>query len=256
MAKNRRSLNSQQAPSRSRKDSSSATSAPPSSEGVGDAARVSQQLPPSPRLKRLLSVVVVFHFAATLVALASNYSPSYVQGVVMDYLSPYLVTTHQAYGAMPLELTHGNAIDFPVAIEVQREESSNWDKLELWKTGQEERRSRWNSLGRIITIVTEDQPESEVLSEIANQIVRHAEATNTRETAEITAVRIVQPHVMNFEEDLIFASSGESFIEADLVAETLYAAKVVRSDGLVVGMLPVQEASRVSESIQDAEAQP
>ena len=82
-----------------------------------------------------------------------------------------------------------------------------------------------------------------------HQIVRHAEETNARRAAGIAAVRLIQPHVMSFDEDSIYASGAESFIADELVAETLFAARVVRAEGKVIGLIPFQDDARTSQAV-------
>lgn len=202
----------------------------------------------SATLQRILSVVIVGHLGALLLALTSNFAPSFLQGELMGYLSPYLTTTHQSYGALPLELTHADAIDFPMHIEIKKT-GRDWSSLKLPGFETDVRHSRWPNLARILAIIAQEEPESEILSEIALRLVHVAEQ---RSSTPISAIRLVQPHVLSFDEDSVVSSGGGALLEDELGAEIVFSAQVVCSADASIGLVPTQTASRTSRFIGDS----
>ncbi len=192
-----------------------------------------------------ITLAVVFHFSALLTALASNLTPSYLQGEIMHGLSAYLVPLHQSYGALPLEWTHASNLDFPVRLEIREQGQSSW------RDATPSAATRWPQISRILTLITEDQPDSEVLSEIAFQFVRQFEL---REQQQVAAIRWIQPHVNSFDEDLLIAAQQTVFIEDNLQPEILFAARVVRDGKVAQGLVPELEASRTALPVGVSEA--
>lgn len=201
-----------------------------------------QHNPDAPQI--VLSVAIVIHFAMLLFALMANLAPSFWQGLWMERLSPYLVTVHQSYGAIPLELTHGVDIDFPLKFEVREDATNQWK--EVLTNVQSPQQTRWTSLSRIVSLIVEDQPDSEMLTELSFQMLRHVEA---REKKSFDAVRWLRPHVPTFDEDAVIRAGQGTLIENDLQNEVIFSAVVVRGEEAVMGLVPQQEASRTAPAV-------
>lgn len=208
--------------------------------GAAAAACVEPEIPISTRARRLASVVIVFHFTAILIALASNLAPSYLQDKLLGGLSPYLTTTHQSYGAVPLELTHGDPIDFPVDVEIQTN-TPHWSQCRQAFLDNNSMGSRWPNLARILHIIAVNAPDDELLSEMGTRFVRYLEHV---EESEISAIRFIQPHVLDVEEYAAVSSGALS--ASDFEAEVIFSAKVVRTADGLLGLVPEQEAYRIS----------
>ena len=86
----------------------------------------------------------------------------------------------------------------------------------------------------------QDDPEAEVIAEFLYRLVVVAES----ELKNVTAVRILQPDRLNFDEAKIAAEGGEDLVgDEDFV---LYQASVVRKGDAIVGLNPSQERYRSS----------
>ncbi len=204
-------------------------------------------------VRRFMSFLVVAHFLALILTLSSNLGPSYVQGELGRWAAPYLVTTNQKYVALPLALTHADTIDFPLWIELRPSGSGPdaWQRFDLpgSSSGRGEAsltRSRWPNFSRMVRLVAEEQPDSELLAEIAAQVVRAAEA---RQEARFDQVRFVQPHVLSFDEDAIVDQGQASLIAQELEDEVVFTANVVRDSRGDIGLVPMQESSRTSKPL-------
>ena len=187
----------------------------------------------------VFSVVVILHFSALFVALGSNLIQSRLQQSLMGWLSPYLISTAQGYGTTPIELTHGEDFDFPVQLEYLQQGSDQWRRINsngLSRATQ----TRWPHLMRTLGIVMQDDPEAEVIAEFLFRLVIVAES----ELKNVSAVRILQPDRLNFDEAKIAAEGGEDLVgDKDFV---LYQASVVRKGDAIVGLNPSQERYRSS----------
>lgn len=207
---------------------------------------------PSAKVRVVASLLVVLHFSALGIALSANLVPSFLQGELLAWLSPYLQTTRQAYGAVLLEWTHAQAIDFPVAVEWQTADSE-WSPLPWGGSLQRVPPSYWPNLGRNVRLIAEDQPDNELLCDIAFRLLQHAGGSDEN----IVAIRMLQPHVLSFDEDLIVAAGRESLIEAELEPDVFFAASVVRdNDGQAVGLIPWQAADRTAKAFRNVAQEP
>ena len=189
-----------------------------------------------------LSGIFALHFMALIVALSSNWAPSFLQGELMNLLSPYLTTTHQAYGSSPLQLTHAEQVDFPLQIQWLQDGSDNWQiEDSLTRAG-----ANWKNFSRVIKIIGVDLPESEVLSEVGLRLVQQIES---RESVEVKAVRFVVSHVLSFDEDLAIATGREELLGDDREPTIIFDAVVIRKAGTPIGLIPQQDASRTSKAV-------
>lgn len=203
---------------------------------------------PSSLTKAAISLGILFHFTALYVAFNSNFFQSRLQEKIMDALSPYLISTSQAYGATPLELTHAQTFDFPIRVEVRLENESAWRPLNLGNPRKLlSQVARWNHFTRVVGIILEDDPESEILAEIALNLVNCSSTTRTSSGDSIVAIRVIQPHVLSFDEATAKAAGQEDLI--DLSPKVRFEAAVVRRNEQVVGLVPSQERYRSSKSI-------
>lgn len=203
--------------------------------------------------RTFISVLICLHFAALLASLASNMSPSFVQGKLQDFLSPYLVTTAQDYGAVPIELTHADPMDFPAFVQVHRRS----DPKQLWQSvqlpavaGESVRpinwtRSRWANISRFTRLIAEDFPDSEILSEIALSILN---SSQVEDPENVDGIRIVAPHIPDFDEFEIVMLEGEEFTSASFQDQVVYSADVVRSTAGEIGLVPFLQDLRTSKS--------
>lgn len=221
--------------------------------------------PPSPRMQLLVSLVIVFHFCALLVAFSANLAPSYLQGQLTAWLSPYTVTTNQAYNAFPLELTHAEPLDFPLYVELLHsnqqgsEQSEDWQRMLLpggssrKLASHDVRWSRWSNLSRVIQLIAIEQPDSEILSDIAARLVVTAEK-QTGDT--FRAVRLIAPRVLSYDQDArVF--SGESSLEDDELSPTVvYRATIVRDSASQISLVPEQIPLRTAKPVVSKSERP
>lgn len=194
------------------------------------------------KVQWILSSIFVLHFMALLVALSSNRAPSYLQGELMNWLAPYLTTTHQSYGSIPLQLTHGEQVDFPLQVEWLADGDPNWQaEASLTQAG-----ARWTSFARVIQVIGIDLPESEILSELGLKLVKQIEA---RESVAVREIRFVVNHVLSFDEDLAIATGREELLSDDRQPAIVFDAVVVRQADSPIGLIPQQDASRTSKAV-------
>ena len=185
------------------------------------------------------SCAIILHFSTIFVALGSNLIQSRLQQSLMSWLSPYLISTAQGYGTTPIELTHGEDFDFPVQLEYLQQGAGKWRRINSHGLSRATQ-TRWPHLMRTLGIVMQDDPEAEVIGEFLFRLVIVAES----ELKNVTAVRILQPDRLNFDEAKIAAEGGEELVGVkDFV---LYQASVVRKGDAIVGLNPSQERYRSS----------
>ncbi len=189
---------------------------------------------------RLYSAVVLFHFAALILALSANLFPSRLQDHLLKWFSPYLVTSAQAYGSMPLELTHAESFDFPLQVEGLSQDDNRWVPLKIpGITDTSPARTRFSMLGRAMSLVLEGDPESEVVSQIIYRLLKIAQ-TNQRQPLE--KVRVIRPFVPDYDQ----ATNGTS--DVDQGPEVLFTAQIVREGDEIVGVVPEIENYRQSKA--------
>lgn len=225
---------------------------------------------PSPRVRSLASALICAHLAALMLGLSANLAPSYLQGQLTAWLSPYLVTTGQSYQALPLELTHAEPFDFPLWVELLPSDESNasWQPLRLPNTrqttdessrrgvgGLDQRFSRWANYSRMIRLIATEQPDSEILSDIAVQLVRSAAAQSARRQ-NFRAIRLVAPKVLSYDEDAQVAS-GQLDLDADLLAPTIvFEASVVEGPSGELSLVPSLSPLRTAKPLAQRRSLP
>ena len=229
--------------------SSTSEQATQQSRESSEAASPAVNQPPTPRTQFLVSLAIVFHFGALLVALSANLAPSYLQGQFTAWLSPYAVTTNQAYSSFPLELTHAEPFDFPLFVEFLSTTSQGSAQGEVWERmllpGSSSPNaalhdlgwSRWANVCRVIQLIAADQPDSEILSDIAARLVTMGENKSDKR---FRSIRLIAPHVLSYDEDASVVS-GERSLEDDALAPTiLYRATIVRDLTQQISLVPEQ----------------
>lgn len=208
--------------------------------------------PFSPRIKRMATCLLVLHFVAFTLSLAANFAPSSLQGKLMNLAAIYLVTTNQDYGALPLELTHGAPVDFPLWIELRRAPSQNWERLRLpGETRRVDgspdfRFSRWTNLSRLLHLVATDQPDAELLSDVTVALLR-ARGMEGR----VEAVRWISQPVLSFDQHTFVVAGQESLIVAELMPQIVFSGRVIQDANGEISLLPDQEPMRTSKATDD-----
>ena len=222
---------------------------------------------PSPQVRWVASALICAHFTAILVGLSANLSPSYLQGQLTAWLAPYLVTMGQSYQALPLELTHAEPFDFPLWVELlpSDEPNAQWQPLLLPDTrqtidesssgGLDQRFSRWANYSRLIRLIATEQPESEILSDIAVQLVRNAASQSARRQR-FQAIRLVAPKVLSYDEDAQVAS-GQLDLGAEVLAPTIvFEASVLEAPSGELSLVPSLSPLRTAKPLADRKPLP
>jgi hypothetical protein len=211
--------------------------------------------PLSGRAQALVSLVLIAHFGALLVTWSANLAPSYLQGNLTALLSPYLVTTTQAYNAFPLELTHAEPFDFPMHIQLLAtdEQRGVWQFMALPGLGDadssatDNRFSRWSNYSRVIRLVASEQPDSEILSDIAASAVRYAEQ---RSGQTYRAIRWVAPKILSYDEDALVRTGQLIEGEGELSPQIVYSAAVLRDAAGGLSLIPEQAPLRTAKPVR------
>jgi hypothetical protein len=222
---------------------------PPAASGTAQVCEA------TPQVQWFASWLIIFHFSALLIALSANMAPSFLQGEMTSWLAPYSVTTGQSYGAIPLELTHAEPIDFPLLVELHRpqDDPQTWQTADLpyarvSRSGDVNLRgSRWPNVSRLIRMSAIDDPESEILSDIAAQAVK---AMQRGRQEEFDRVRFLAPKVLSFDEDAIVAAGQGSLISGELSPEIVFSAWIVRDSDEGIKLIPQQDAARTSKPVK------
>ncbi len=211
------------------------------------------QVEPTKTLRWFVSIAILLHFGVLLFQLSANVAPSYLQGRINVWLSPFIVTTNLDYGATPLELTHAAPIDFPLLVELlpasaDATDSQAWQILELPNAmlsanrGWDFRRSRWPNYARLIRLVEIDHPDSELLADIAIPFVQFAEK---RSREEFRAIRLRAPKVLSYDEAAALASGRLELNAEEAVGTLVFGANIVRKVDSMV-LVPFQEPLRTA----------
>ncbi len=195
-------------------------------------------------LQGLCSLAITLHLFALLIALSSNLAPSYLQGKLLGLLSPYLVTTHQIYRTVPLELTHAEKQDFPLVFEALDSDGSDNQWRELTATDLPPLSSKhWSNFSRWFALTAEQQPEAEVLADLSARYLNRAEASTG---ARYQAVRAVIAKVNSFDEDFALQLGVASTDDAAYQPSELFRAFVVRRENRPLSLVPAQAPLRTS----------
>ncbi len=226
---------------------------------------------PSVKVRRIVSGLLAAHFSALAIALSANLAPSFLHGEILPWFAPVHVTTAQDYVLLPLELTHAAKIDLPLVADVRLvgddplADTPQWRRIQLpeippfasssansqeqivnWSSS----RSRWPNLSRLIAWVAIEQPDSEVLPEFALQLLKYVGA---RESAidldSVDEIRLIQPHVLTYDDWIMLNREQGGLLEATLVGEVLYGAKVLRPARGELRLLPLQEPAMTSKPL-------
>lgn len=232
-------------------------------EGCGKWSR------PGAGLRGLISVAIILHGLCLLLAVSSNLAPSYLQGRLLDVVSPYLHVTHQYYHALPLELTRAEPLDFPLRVELQAEATGSdseqgvaeWQPLLVSGLFENDRNQgstsnlRWHNLARWLALISIADPESEILSDFAAQTVQLAERQSGQR---YQAVRFISAKVLSYDEDLTLAGNPRASEDETFQPSVMYSARVVRLDGPAaagevgssrLSLVPAQEALRTAKPV-------
>lgn len=205
--------------------------------------------------KRLANAFIVVQFAVLALSLSANLSPSALQGDLLDWAEYYTIPTAQDYGAVPLELTHGESLDFPVAFQAQyADEPGAWVPLRLPGVTLGEQRpiqwshSRWPNLSRSVRLLYGDTGDPEPFAILASALLK------SQGESQPIQVRAVAPSVISF-------AQFQNVQEANLtVAEAfndsvIYTADVVLLDDGQWSLVPVEESQRTAKSELERESQ-
>ncbi len=212
---------------------------------------------PSSSVQRFASLALIVHFSLLITALSANMAPSHLQGILLGWFSPYFIATNQDYGAVPISLTHADAIDFPLTIELLptdsvTHEDSAWHKLEIPNseenaTGISFRASRWPNYARLVRLITVDQPDSEILADIATALVRFAEEQSR---VSYRAIRLRATKVLSYDEDAALASNQGALLADELDSTLCYGANILRTSNHEIALVPFQERLRTAQPKQ------
>lgn len=196
---------------------------------------------PATWIRVLFSAAVIIQFCGLYLALSANLFQSRLQQELMSFAAPYLVTTGQQYGTQPLELTHAEAFDLPLQVELLMDESDQWKPLPL---SVRQQYSRWPNLARRLRLIIEDDIESEILADFAYRFAMSWEELEG--SNEIQAIRYVQPFTPNFDEGSALAQGRGGLLETS--GQVLYLATAIRRKESLLGFVPSQERYRSSKA--------
>ncbi|QDV24481.1 hypothetical protein [Aureliella helgolandensis] len=218
---------------------------------TSDGSVHSSPQPPSPVVRRWVSLLVVVQLSLVVLSLAANLSASYLQGKLLDIAAPYLVSTGQDYGAVPIELTHAEDINRPLHVQLHRAGDRAADWIPLALPGEQAgangianwSRSRWPNLSRILQLIALEIPDSEILSEVAAQILATA---GQRDLTSVDAIRFVVPFAPSYDEYSILTSAQGSLSQDLFEDEVLYSARILRSADGQLTLVPAQDGLRTS----------
>ncbi|MEZ6150454.1 MAG: hypothetical protein R3C09_10065 [Pirellulaceae bacterium] len=226
---------------------------------------------PSAWVRNTVSLLIIAHGLALIVAVSSNLAPSYVQGRILTRLAPYLNMTHQAYNALPLELTRGEPADFPLRVELQVPvaDTTNGDARQVWQpmtiarlgdfaeapAGQ--RATRWANVARWLSLTASADPEDEILSDFSARCVALAEKQTGQH---YSGVRLTSPKVLSYDEDLALAGGIREPTDEAFQPTVVYSAHIVRlNEGTSaerLSLVPAQPAARTAKPTSSSEVQP
>ena len=187
--------------------------------------------------KLLLLAFVLFHFFCWIVTWNANFGQSLLYGDVLGWTANYMVPTGQHFGAAPFEWTHGEPLDFPVRVEVLEQDEIGWVPLSAANET-----ARWPIFARYLTIVADDDRESELLSEIAFHVLRSCED----DLGPTKQIRFLRPLVPSFDEQAAIAMGQESYLGELLDGDEFFRARIIRADQEIVGLIPAQPDYRSS----------
>ncbi|MCR9296419.1 MAG: hypothetical protein NXI32_27220 [bacterium] len=219
---------------------------PDPTDGAEHTTPASADLPTS--WQRAITIAIVLHFVTLFVAFSSNLYQSLLQQEAIRYLSPYLVTTSQVYGALPLEWTHAQSYDLPMDFEVRSKGSQRWETLiSANRSDQLGDNWRWSNLTRILRMVIMEDPESEIAAELGLKIANHYQSR--RNAADLASIRFIQPYTPSFDEATLLAGEDVAELDVSTEPEVIYQADVVYDQsGKAIGLLPILESYRSSKA--------
>lgn len=206
----------------------------------------------TPAQQGLVSGCLVVHLGILLLSLSANLSPSFLQLEMLSWTSMYSVTTAQDYGAVPLEWTHGESLDFPMLIEVhqQGQPQDRWTTLELPNVTVSSQRpvqwsaSRWSNVSRSVRLLYNDTQASEILAELAAR--RLATAPESL-SSDVDRIRVVSAVVVDYAQHQEAMANQLSIAEA-FDDEVLFVADVLKTTNGQVVLVPAEEAMRTSKA--------
>lgn len=246
-------------------------------------------------VRNTVSLLIILHGFALITAVSSNLAPSYLQGRILNGLALYLNTTHQAYNALPLELTRGEPADFPLRVELQTQAMSTatkthdaerratlkaelqtqatstatdvagpaWQPLTIAglvdfdQAPTAQRATRWANVARWLSLTASADPEDEILSDFSAQCVTLAEKQTGQR---YSGVRLVSPRVLSYDEDLALAGGMRDPSEEAFQPTVVYSANIVRlGEGTSqerMSLVPAQPAARTAKPTNSSEVRP
>ncbi|MCA9194484.1 MAG: hypothetical protein KDB03_22090 [Planctomycetales bacterium] len=206
----------------------------------------------SGNLRSLISVLLLAHFLALLLTWSSNLAPSELQLRLNSIFKYYLVPTGQVYGGIPLEITHGEELDFPIFFDIgfDREGATHWVRLPTPSSLVEDSAldSRWASYSRACIQIWRESPNADVFADLAVLVVRRAAEL---QLGDCQYVRIVRPHVLTRSE----ASLSLEEVTRPIVRsrdEVLYQCQLTPLPNGVLRVTPILETKRTAKSVHSA----
>lgn len=226
---------------------------------------------PAAWVRNTVSLLIVLHGLALFVAVSSNLAPSYVQGRILTRLAPYLNMTHQAYIALPLELTRGEPADFPLRVELQPAAANAatdvagqvWQPMSIARlvdfaeAPTDQRATRWVNVARWLSLTASADPEDEILSDFSARCVALAEKQTGQR---YSGVRLISPKVLSYDEDMALTGGMREPSDEAFQPTVVYRANIVRlREGTSeerLSLVPAQPAARTAKPKSSLEVQP
>ena len=226
---------------------------------------------PSAWVRNTVSLLIILHGLALFVAVSSNLAPSYLQGRILTRLAPYLNMTHQAYNALPLELTRAEQADFPLRVELQTAEANTATEVagQVWRpmtiarlvdfaeAPTAQRATRWANVARWLSLTASADPEDEVLSDFSARCVALAEKQTGQR---YSGVRLISPKVLSYDEDMALAGGMREPSDEAFQPTVVYSANIVRlhegTNEERLSLVPSQPAARTAKPTSTSGVKP
>lgn len=204
-----------------------------------------------PRQRILASVLIAGQLGLLLFSLLANLSPSILQDRISAIAGVYLVTTAQDYGAVPIELSHGEVLEVPMRIEVHQagEAADRWTTLFPTPSTPAH---QWPNVSRLMRLIATEIPDSEILSEL---VARAIAISSPRDVQDADYVRITAPYMASYDEFSIAGEGRSENIRMLYPDSVVFSAKIVQSSDGDLLLIPNQDPSRTSKSQRPPVAQ-
>ncbi len=202
--------------------------------------------------RRIASSLILAQLCVLILSLSSNLSPSTLQGNLLDWAELYTIATAQDYGAVPIELTHGETLDFPVAVQVQTDADGpdEWTTLELPGVNFSSERpvnwsgSRWPNLSRSVRLLYNDTDDPEAIAILTSATIN---GSTSRIPGKVRRVRVISPTVISYRQYQSVVDANLTVAEA-FADEVIYTAELVQLPSGEQVLVPEEESLRTSKS--------